>query len=146
MREIALTNKSKLYIFLEALGFAVITVALGWIVGMVGGADTGYTGLVRPAFTPPDIVFSIVWPVLYAMIGVSLYITVVTKTRNNALRIASFIIWGVQLALNFLWVPVFFNERQNQKRPKKLSRVKEHGHPQKIECKLNAPNDKRGYT
>jgi tryptophan-rich sensory protein len=112
MNELAISNKSKLYIFLEALGFALITVALGWIVGMVGGAAMGYTGLVRPAFTPPDIIFSIVWPILYAMIGVSLYITIVTKTRNKALRIASFIIWGVQLALNFLWVPVFFNARQ----------------------------------
>ena len=112
MNELVISNKSKLYIFLEALGFALITVALGWIVGMVGGATMGYTGLVRPSFTPPDIIFSIVWPILYAMIGVSLYITIVTKTRNTALRIASFIIWGVQLALNFLWVPVFFNARQ----------------------------------
>ena len=60
MNELAISNKSKLYIFLEALGFALITVALGWIVGMVGGATMGYTGLVRPSFTPPDIIFSIV--------------------------------------------------------------------------------------
>ena len=112
MNEKIITNKSKLYIFLEALGFAVITVTLGWIVGMLGGATKGYTGLVRPDFTPPDIVFSIVWPILYALIGVSLYLTVISETENKGLRIASFVIWGVQLVLNLLWVPVFFNARQ----------------------------------
>ena len=84
---------------------------LGWLVGMAGGATQGYTGLVRPSFTPPDIVFSIVWPTLYALMGVSLYLTISAKTQNNGVRIASFVLFALQLALNLLWVPVFFKLR-----------------------------------
>lgn len=84
----------------------------GWLVGSFGGATMGYTGLIRPAFTPPDIVFSIVWPILYALMGVSLYLTISEKGENNGVRVASFVLFALQLSLNLLWVPIFFRLRE----------------------------------
>ncbi len=102
---------TKVQHFLFGALSALCTVVIGSIVGMLGGARQGYTGLVRPTFTPPDVVFSIVWPVLYAMMGVSFYLTLVSRplTREKrTLRIVSFVLFFVQLFINLSWVPLFF--------------------------------------
>lgn len=57
-------------------------------------------------FTPPSIVFSIVWPILYSMIATVGWIIWNQKTINhhNAIKIA----YIIQLLLNWSWIPLFF--------------------------------------
>ena len=91
-----------LYLILTALA----TVGAGSLMGLLGGAHNGYAGLVRPAFTPPDAVFPIVWSAMYAMAGASLYLTIAAPESDY--RTASLWLNGAGLALNFGWIPVFF--------------------------------------
>ena len=89
-------------------------VSLGALMGFIGGATEGYSGITRPTLTPPDITFSIVWPILYFMIGASFYLTLITTPSNKeekTIRIVSIVIFFVQLAFNFTWTPIFFKAR-----------------------------------
>ncbi len=98
-------NGTKLNAF-RAILFAMATVAAGSLVGFLGGAKNGYEGLVRPTFTPPDFVFPIAWSVLYAAMGVSLYLTF--RANDDGYKTAAIALFFVQIALNFAWVPTFF--------------------------------------
>lgn len=62
-----------------------------------------YSKLVKSKLTPPNYVFSIVWPVLYLSIGISLCLYFLNTHTNYGL-----ILFSVQMILNFLWYPVFF--------------------------------------
>lgn len=89
-------------------------VSLGALMGFIGGATEGYSGITRPTLTPPDITFSIVWPILYFMMGASFYLTLITTPSNKeekTIRIVSIVIFFVQLAFNFTWTPIFFKAR-----------------------------------
>ena len=52
----------------------------------------------RPPWQPPNVVFKIVWPLLYALDGVILFL------ERNA---SSAVYLWIGLALNLSWVPVF---------------------------------------
>ncbi|MEO8471453.1 MAG: TspO/MBR family protein [Chryseolinea sp.] len=65
-----------------------------------------YSTLNRPSFNPPNWVFGPVWTTLYLIMGFSCYLIwrlPESRNRNKALTI-----YGVQLALNFLWSFIFF--------------------------------------
>ena len=65
-----------------------------------------YKFLQKPPFTPPAIVFTVAWAILYFLIFLSFIFYVKTGiTKEKALPIIFFII---QLLLNFAWSPVFF--------------------------------------
>lgn len=57
--------------------------------------------LVKPALFPPQILFPIIWSILYILMSVSLYLT--TKYDRDLYKI-----YFVQLTLNTLWSPIFF--------------------------------------
>ena len=66
-----------------------------------------YTDTVmKPALTPPGIVFPIVWTILYALMGIGaarVALTPASEDRSNAL-----LLFLLQLAFNFLWSTLFF--------------------------------------
>ena len=64
-----------------------------------------YPTLAKPALTPPDIAFPIVWTLLYLCIGISagLVLSSGRKGRHTVM-----LLWYIQLALNFLWTVCFF--------------------------------------
>ena len=69
-----------------------------------------FATLVKPALYPPSLVFTIVWTILYAMIGLAF--AMVTSARGapgRGFAVAAFI---VQLALNLAWAPLFFGAHQ----------------------------------
>ena len=70
---------------------------------MLTGPDAWYATLAKPAFNPPNWVFGPVWSVLYVMIGVAGWLVWTSGRSRPAVTL-----WWVQLALNFLWSPVFF--------------------------------------
>ncbi len=86
---------------------ALLCLAAGAIIGRVSGGDgTWYRALEKPPGTPPAAVFGPVWSVLYLMIGAAGGL-LAKKRARKALG------WfGVQLALNLAWSPVFFHLQQ----------------------------------
>lgn len=89
----------------------VISITICQFVGIVGSVFTSssltswYATLVKPNFSPPGWIFAPVWVTLYFLMGVSLYLIWVNKTKNNR---KSFIAFGIQLFLNGLWSFLFF--------------------------------------
>jgi len=70
-----------------------------------------YTGLVKPAFTPPGWVFGPVWTVLYTLMGIAAWL--VWRRGSLAdpnIRNAVFL-FLIQLSLNTLWSALFFGLR-----------------------------------
>jgi translocator protein len=75
------------------------------------GLRAWYPKLQKPSFTPPDWVFGPVWTLLYAMMGVSLYLISQQRGEDSGeVRSARILFW-VQLMLNVLWSYVFFGRR-----------------------------------
>ncbi|MBB0243284.1 tryptophan-rich sensory protein [Streptomyces alkaliphilus] len=88
----------------------VVFVGLCYLVSAVGSlasseADEVYGALDRPAWAPPSWLFGPVWTVLYGLIGVSAWL--VWRRAGGSARTA-LVWWGVQLALNLAWTPLFF--------------------------------------
>ncbi|MFD3327975.1 TspO/MBR family protein [Streptomyces sp. NPDC058701] len=80
--------------------------------GALASADAGdvYGALRRPAWAPPAWLFGPVWTVLYAAIAVAGWLVWRHPDRSRARRALAW--WGVQLALNLAWTPLFFGARQ----------------------------------
>ncbi|MBP5618816.1 MAG: tryptophan-rich sensory protein [Clostridia bacterium] len=79
-------------------------------VGGVGAVLTSmgmeaYSLLKKPPLVPPGWVFAVVWTVLYLLMGYAAY-----RVRSSSCfeKEGAFQAYYVQLALNFLWVAVFF--------------------------------------
>jgi tryptophan-rich sensory protein len=71
--------------------------------GMLVPPGAWYEALAKPAWTPPDAAFPIVWSVLYVCIGVSAALVWRASDDRGPL-----VPWGVQLVLNALWSALFF--------------------------------------
>ena len=67
---------------------------------------TWYADLEKPFFNPPNWLFGPVWTLLYALMGISLYL--VWTARYKKSKQLAFIMFGVQLLLNTTWSLVFF--------------------------------------
>lgn len=82
-------------------------------IGMAGSVYTKpeiagwYAGLVKPWWTPPPLVFPIVWTTLYVLMGVALW-RLWDRVAPSAARTMALGLFGVQLMLNAIWSPVFF--------------------------------------
>lgn len=64
-----------------------------------------YPMLQRSVLTPPNIVFPIVWSILYLLMGISAGLVTASTHAAKRMLIAIFII---QLTLNFMWCIFFF--------------------------------------
>lgn len=60
-----------------------------------------YKLLVRPSFSPPAILFPIVWNILYLLMSIA--VILVKNEDENNLKI-----YYLQLILNAIWTPIFF--------------------------------------
>lgn len=66
-----------------------------------------YDALIKPALNPPSWIFSPVWTVLYIMMALSAFLVWKKGWKRKEVRIA-LAMFGVQLALNLIWSPLFF--------------------------------------
>ena len=93
------------------LGLA-IALAACYGVAVVGGLFTAgsgqgwYATLAKPSWQPPAWVFGPVWTVLYGMMAVAVWL--VWLRRRQRPGAAPMVLFGVQLALNAAWSPLFF--------------------------------------
>lgn len=89
--------------WLSLLGFFALVIGGGLAIGYLTAPGQWYAGLAKPSFNPPNWIFGPVWTVLYVLIAVVGWRTFERGRGGWPMRL-----WWAQLALNFLWSPVFF--------------------------------------
>jgi tryptophan-rich sensory protein len=91
-----------------------------FIVASLSGAMTStqitgwYSGLVKPAFNPPNAIFGPVWTALYVLMALAAFrVSMVTAVGEQhagwPARQSALLFWWVQLGLNFAWSVIFFH-------------------------------------
>ena len=80
--------------------------ALGTIF-TISSIPTWYNTLNKPSFNPPNYLFAPVWTILYILMGVSVYLIWKKNIKIKKVRDAIYL-FGIQLALNAIWSPIFF--------------------------------------
>jgi tryptophan-rich sensory protein len=86
-----------------------MVVLLGYISAEVAGntaRNYWYQDLAKPAFYPPEITFSVVWTVLYVIMGLAA--AMVGAAWGSRYRAPALIAFVLQLLVNLAWSPVFF--------------------------------------
>ena len=83
--------------------FVLAVVLAGSAIGILNIPAGWYAALVKPAFNPPDWVFGPVWTVLYIFIGIAGW-----RTWQQEGFSKPFMVWLIQMALNYIWSPIFF--------------------------------------
>lgn len=71
----------------------------------VSAIPTWYVTLTKPSFSPPNFIFGPVWTMLYALMGISLYLVWTSKVESKQQALKYFF---VQLGLNAMWSIIFF--------------------------------------
>lgn len=82
---------------------------LGWASGYVSQSGYGndwFDALRKPAFMPPGWLFGVVWPILYAMLGIAVALVIALPASPK--RTTALVLFAVQMLLNFAWSPLFF--------------------------------------
>ena len=89
-----------------------IPLAVGGFSALITKGDMDlYSRIVRPPLSPPSILFPIVWSILYILMGISLYL-VWNNSNSYSDKTSAFVLFAVQLFLNFIWSPIFFSAQQ----------------------------------
>ena len=89
----------------------VISITICQFAGVIGYIFTAssvtnwYVTLEKPDFTPPGWIFGPIWVILYFLMGISLYLLWINKTKDNR---KAFTVFAVQLILNASWSFLFF--------------------------------------
>ncbi len=85
-----------------------IPLGVGALAALLSGNNMiDYASLRQPPFAPPGWLFPVVWTILYLLMGYASYRVLVSGKDEHKVRMA-LIIYGAQLAVNFLWPLVFF--------------------------------------
>ena len=93
----------------------VIFILLCLVLEIVGNlltketVSTWYPTLAKPSWTPPDWIFGPVWSILYLMIAVAGWL--IYRAEYSHKRTIALMLYGGQLALNFIWSFLFFSLR-----------------------------------
>ena len=103
---------SRAQLRMSLLRWALVCVPAILLLGFLSGSGTRasiagwYNGLAKPAATPPDWAFPVVWPVLYVLLGLALAIVLNARgARGRGAAVAAFVVTAL---LNFAWTPLFF--------------------------------------
>ena len=87
------------------IGLSEAAGAVSGLLSMDGMRNFNDT-VAQPPLSPPGFLFPIVWTLLYALMGISaarVSMTPPSKERSQGLNL-----FVIQLAMNFLWSPIFF--------------------------------------
>jgi tryptophan-rich sensory protein len=113
MGQIASTSQLRMAFLRWALVTIPLVELLGISSGQLSGSGFGnpwFDALLKPSFMPPGWAFAVIWPILYALMGLALGIILAARgARGRGVAITLFII---QLILNLAWSPLFFAAHQ----------------------------------
>lgn len=95
--------------FSKLLVSILISLGTGVLSGLLsrGGMEV-YQRVNKPAFSPPPILFPIVWTILFILMGISAYMIYISNAEKSD-KASALTVYGIQLAVNFLWPIFFFN-------------------------------------
>ena len=97
-----ITNINKKQLFISLL----IPLAVGGLATLINfDGIQSFSEIAKPSLTPPPVVFSIVWTILYALMGFSFYLIYNSDKQNKGI---AYSFYAAQLFLNFLWTFIFF--------------------------------------
>lgn len=91
----------------------IVSILVCQIAGVIGGVftassvETWYATLSKPAFNPPNWLFSPVWITLYALMGIALFLVWRRGFPAEGVR-SAISLFAVQLGLNTIWSILFF--------------------------------------
>ena len=77
----------------------------GWLSNS-GYGNVWFDTLAKPSFMPPGWIFGLVWPILYALLGIA--VAMIAAEPSSERRRLGLTLFVVQLALNLAWSPIFF--------------------------------------
>lgn len=94
------------------LGTLILCLAIPVLTGVLSATITSsgmkaYASMNKPPLSPPAIVFPIAWTILYLMMGLALYLIVITPSDKN-LKGTAVLLFTIQLIMNFMWSIIFF--------------------------------------
>ena len=95
------------------IGTLIFSLAIPLLVGGISAALTkqgmmAYASMAKPPLSPPAWLFCVVWLILYILMGLATYCVITTDTYGQS-KTAAFVIYAIQLALNFMWPIIYFN-------------------------------------
>ncbi|MEP1145307.1 MAG: TspO/MBR family protein [Henriciella sp.] len=98
---------------LVTFGIAILTAATAGLGAAVSGGseDVWYFALEKPGLTPPDMIFAIIWPILFVLMAMGA-VLVRIKAGSFAACSAALGLYFTQLALNLAWSWLFFGFHQ----------------------------------
>ncbi len=91
---------------LVLIGFIVVTF-IAPLFGAISPPGDWYASLNKPSWNPPGWLFGPVWMMLYLMMATAAWLVWKRCGWGKALGF-----YGVQLALNAAWTPIFFGAQQ----------------------------------
>jgi benzodiazapine receptor len=92
----------------------IICILICQVIGLLGSffniksIPGWYSRQKKPGFNPPNWIFGPVWTLLYLLMGISLYLVLISG-KGTTLAI---IIFSIQLFLNLIWSAIFFGMKK----------------------------------
>lgn len=91
---------------------AAIPLAVGGLSALLSMEGMkAFDQVAKPAFTPPSIVFPIVWTLLYLFMGTASWLIwrqIKARPKNRAAGSGALKVYALQLIVNFFWSILFF--------------------------------------
>ena len=84
---------------INAISLVLVTLIVGSLASSSTGTDPWYQGLDKSNLNPPGYIFGIVWPILYLLMGITVWRTF-DRIKN---------LFYVQLFFNAIWSWLFFS-------------------------------------
>ncbi len=113
MNQIASKGQLRMSLLRWILFIVPVIILLGFLSAQIAGSgeeNRWFNALIKPEVHPPGWAFTVVWTILYAMIGTAF--AMILHARGAPLRGAAIVLFLVQYALNLFWSPLFFGMHQ----------------------------------
>lgn len=98
--------KNKLIRNPKILIYSILAVVLTSFIGTRFTDTSGWYESVKPAITPPNITFGIVWTILFVMIATAMYFSLSNSKGKMTKTLVT--LFAINLVLNVLWSALFF--------------------------------------
>ena len=99
-------RKNRVRVYAIGMGIAEL---VGILAGLISksGIEIYRNTIIKPLLAPPELLFPILWVILYALMGIGaagIYLTNDSVWRRKGLNL-----FVAQLLINFFWPLIFFN-------------------------------------
>lgn len=91
--------------------FIIGCMALGSTSGLLSnsGPSPWYDALQKSSLTPPSWVFGVVWPTLYLLMGIAVWM--IWRLPESTARSNALWLFAAQFVINLSWSPLFFGAK-----------------------------------